>query len=49
VVDLHIAFDKELFDVTVGQVKRRYQRIASTITSDRKRKPAKADRGTGVG
>jgi hypothetical protein len=49
VVDLHIAFDEELFDVTVGQVKRRYQRIASTITSGGKRKPAKADRGIGVG
>jgi hypothetical protein len=29
--------------------KRRYQRTASTITSGGKRKPAKADRGTGAG
>jgi hypothetical protein len=40
VVDLHTAFDRELFDVTVGQVKAGFQRIASTITSGGNRKPA---------
>jgi hypothetical protein len=49
VVDLDPAFDQELFDITVGQAKRRYQRTASTITSGGKRKLAKADRGTGIG
>jgi hypothetical protein len=36
-VDLDAAFDQELFDVTVGQAERRYQRTASTITSGGKR------------
>jgi hypothetical protein len=49
VVDLDPVFDQELFHVTVGQAKRRYQRTASTITSGGKRKLAKADRGTGIG
>jgi hypothetical protein len=49
VVDLDPVFDQELFHVTVGQAKRRYQRTASTITSGGKRKLAKADRGTGMG
>jgi hypothetical protein len=49
VVNLNAAFDQEFFDVTVGRPERRYQRTASTITSDGKRKPEKADRGTGLG
>jgi hypothetical protein len=47
--DIDPAFGEQLFNVTVGQAERRYQRTASTITSGGKRKPEKADRGTGLG
>jgi hypothetical protein len=49
VVDFDAAFGEQLFDVAVGETKRRYQRTASTITSGGKQKPAKADRAMGLG
>jgi hypothetical protein len=48
VVDLDTAFGGQLLDVTVGQAKRRYQRMASTITSGGKQKPANAERAIGA-
>jgi hypothetical protein len=45
VVHLDTPLGEELLDVAVRQAERRYQRTASTITSDGKRKPAKAERG----
>jgi hypothetical protein len=49
VVDLDPTLGEELLDVAVGQPEAQIQRIASTITSGGKRKPAKADRETGPG
>jgi hypothetical protein len=49
VVDLDAALGEQLFDVAVGEAKRRYQRTASTITSGGKQKPARADRAMGSG
>jgi hypothetical protein len=34
VVDFDAAFGEQLFDVAVGETKRRYQQTASTITSE---------------
>jgi hypothetical protein len=45
VVDLDAAFGEQFLGVAVGETERSYQRTASTITSDGKRKPAKAERG----
>jgi hypothetical protein len=45
VVDLDAALDEQFLDVSVGQVNREYQRIATTITSGGNRNPAKADVG----
>jgi hypothetical protein len=43
VVDLDATLGEEFLNVAVGQPKRRYQRTASTITADGKRKRAKAE------
>jgi hypothetical protein len=43
VVHLDTSLAEEFLDVAVGQAERRYQRTVSTITSDGKRKPAKAE------
>jgi hypothetical protein len=48
-VDLDPALGEQLLDVAVSRAKRRYQRTASTITSEGKRKPAKADPGIEAG
>jgi hypothetical protein len=45
VVDLDAAFAEQFLGVAVGETERSYQRTASTITSDGKWKPAKAERG----
>jgi hypothetical protein len=46
VVHLDTPLGEEFLDVAVGQAETQgYQRTASTITSDGKRKPAKAQRG----
>jgi hypothetical protein len=45
VVDLDAALGEQFLDIAIGQPKRRYQRTASTITSEGKRKPAKAEHG----
>jgi hypothetical protein len=48
VVDLDTAFDQEFFDVAVRQAEAEIPAHRDEITSGGKRKPAKADRGTGV-
>jgi hypothetical protein len=48
VVDLDPALGEELFDIAVGDPKRRYQRTTTTMTSDGKRKPTEADREAGA-
>jgi hypothetical protein len=45
VVRLDTPLAEEFLDVAVGQAVAQYQRTASTITSEGKRKPAKAERG----
>jgi hypothetical protein len=46
VVDLDAALGEQLLDIAIGQPKAQgYQPTASTITSEGKRKPAKAERG----
>ena len=49
VVDVDAAFGEELFDVAVGQAEAQVPRTESTITSDGKQKPAKADPAMGAG
>jgi hypothetical protein len=39
-VDLDTALGEQLLNAAIGQPKRRYQRTARTMLSDRKRKPA---------
>jgi hypothetical protein len=48
VVNLHAPLSEQLLDVAVDRPKRTFQRTASTMTSEGKRKPAKAECG-GIG
>jgi hypothetical protein len=45
VINLDAAFDKEFFNVAIGQRNRRYQRTATTITSGGNLNPVNADVG----
>jgi hypothetical protein len=45
VVNLDATVDQQFLNVAIGQMKRRYQRTATTITSGGNRNPADADFG----
>jgi hypothetical protein len=48
VIDIDAPFGQQLLDVTAGQAEAQVQRTVSTITSDGKQKPEKAERVAGA-
>lgn len=48
-INLNTALDQQLLHVPIRQAIAQIQRTATVITSERNRKPANADRDTGIG